>query len=711
MNNIKRHFFLILILIIFGLQLYSINVVNGVNNLKFQEKTIRIGFTTDNIPNAYLDTNSGEEKGIFVDLFQTIASKNNWHIEIINDAFPNLLSKLDNNDIDIIGAIAYSTSRINQYTFSNETIFTNWGDILTKDPSIKSILDLENKKLSVIQNNVHYSGEGGIVNLLNSFHVNVTYQFVQTYDEAMESVANNSADACIVNRFSAKLYSSSYNLIDTNIVFNPIELRYAININHPENLYMLQTIDQDVKSMKEDSKSDFYRIINQYLDESQSNSIDLATYFIVFAHIMILLIPAMLFIVTIVSRIQVNKKTKELQSANQAYEQINKDLNLAKNQIEERNRSQYEFFANISHELRSPVHLISGYTSLLEETNLSDEQKTSINIISRANENLSRIISDILILSQLQKTQFSIYKENFELRELLDFILAPLEIKANNKGLKLIKEIDESLFTFYHEDQLRLGQILVNLIENAIKYTHRGTITLKMKKLRIEGNKIIIAIKVIDTGIGIERDVLDKVFEPFFKIDSNSEASTQGVGLGLTIVKHLINIFNGSISISSQVDKGTTIEIEIGLEKGTIESESQPELISQNISKKPNQKILLVDDVDDNLNLLERIILKSSSNNEILKANSGQRAIEIIKNNKDIDMVFLDLRMPELDGIETAKIIRELETTNQIRPLKIIASTAYVSEDSESRTLKFDAFLKKPFNQMQVQKVLNEFSN
>ncbi len=673
------------------------------------ERTIKIGLNNDNEPIAYLK--DGKMQGIFTDLFTEIARQNNWNIEIVNDSWPNLVNMLNTNKIDLIGGMAYDTSRTNLYTFSNESVFTNWGQILTNDKSIKGLLDLEGKKIAVTKNNVHYTGEHGIANLLENFHINVTYVEANSYLGVLNLLKNNTVSAGVVSRFIAMNNAAKFNLITTGIVFDPIDLRFAININSTENLSLLQTIDHDIKLMKKDSSSDYYSIIKKYIGEPNVQ-IDQNLYWTILIELLIIIIPLMLIIITIISRLQVNKKTLELKKTNYAYEMTNKDLEIAKNQIQMKNQAQYEFFANINHELRSPLHIISGYTNLLKERELGEEEKQYLNVISKASENLTRIVSDILSLTQLEKSDFSIQKHQFDLEKIIEFTLKPLHEIAEKKGLEFKEEIDNSLLISYNDDDLRFSQLLINIIENAIKYTKTGYVSLEMQKIKSTDLIMTLKIRVIDTGVGIDPQYIQKVFEPFFKIENSDYNIVKGVGLGLTIVRQLLKIFNGSISLSSEINQGTTVEIILDLEKYlNISNEPKQKQINQNanISEK---HILLVDDINENMNLLESYLNNYNKRFILQKASGGREAIKLYDQN-GYDVIFLDIKMPDINGIEVLKQIRQIEKNKKLKKAIIIATSAYIpdSEKDNYSQLGFDGFLHKPFSSESLNYVLDRIDS
>ncbi|MCP4915083.1 MAG: response regulator [Oligoflexia bacterium] len=356
-----------------------------------------------------------------------------------------------------------------------------------------------------------------------------------------------------------------------------------------------------------------------------------------------------------------------------------------------------EFLANMSHEIRTPMNGILGMLEMLSETTLSDSQKEMIDLIKVSGDSLMTILNDILDLSKIEAGKLDLEKINFSLSKTISDVTSLLSQSFNENGNKVILNLDPIEDKFYIGDQSRIRQVLVNLLSNANKFTKKGTI--KVEAEFIEGNEEHEMIKVIvsDSGIGISKENLNNLFRAFTQADSSMTRKFGGTGLGLSICKNLVELMGGAIGADSTKGKGSTFHFTVKLlksEKVETKKEEKKESTSQLSSEVP-LNILVVEDNKINQKLIKMMLLKLGY--DPIFAMNGREAVEIMDDERGrlIDTIFMDMQMPEMDGIEATEIILEKCKDN---PPKIIAMTANAFKEDKDKCFKAGMidFLTKP---------------
>jgi hypothetical protein len=388
---------------------------------------------------------------------------------------------------------------------------------------------------------------------------------------------------------------------------------------------------------------------------------------------------------------------KELAFQNKEKEKLAKELLVAKERAEESDRLKSAFLANMSHEIRTPMNGILGFAELLKEPGLSGEkQQKYIKIIERSGDRMLNIINDIVDISKIESGLMKIYIKETNINEQVENIYNFFKPEAEAKGLQLsVKKSLPEKEAIIKTDSKKIDAILSNLIKNAIKYTKKGTIEFGYYK---KGTFLEFYIK--DTGIGIPKDRQKAIFERFIQADISDKMAMQGAGLGLSIAKAYIEMLGGQIWLESEVDIGSTFYFTIPcnreIEEKTANQRNIPvEKVDNNFE---NIKILIVDDDQNSETLLSLIVEEFSS--EIFIARNGFEAVEICRNNPDLDLILMDIQMPEMNGYEATQQIRQFN-----KDVVIIAQTAYgLSSDREkamntgcndyiAKPLKFDALM------------------
>ena len=380
-------------------------------------------------------------------------------------------------------------------------------------------------------------------------------------------------------------------------------------------------------------------------------------------------------------------------------------VKLAMEEAKNANQAKSIFLARMSHELRTPLNAILGFANILKKSmNANIQEKENLNIIKKSGEHLLNIINEILELSKIEAGKIEINPKNFDFFELIKEIEDIFAFRCEAKNLKFEINLSNDLPNFIKTDEQRLRQILINLLGNALKFTNEGQISLYIYNLN---NKLFFEVK--DTGIGIDITNQEKIFKPFEQVKLNNYTQ-QGTGLGLAITKELISLLGGTIYVKSQINKGSEFYFSINYEKVnmaelTLKSQAK-EIIG--IKKFQDEKtILVVDDIKENRDLIVQLLAFYGF--KTLQANSGLLALKLFEKEK-IDLIFMDILMEDLDGLETTKIIRKKQNNSNI---PIIALSANVFEEDIKQAIKAGAndFLPKPVEEKDILSMLKKYLN
>jgi signal transduction histidine kinase/DNA-binding response OmpR family regulator len=358
-----------------------------------------------------------------------------------------------------------------------------------------------------------------------------------------------------------------------------------------------------------------------------------------------------------------------------------------------------QFMANMSHEIRTPMNAIVGMSRLLLKKDPQPGQLRYLNAISQSAENLLVIINDILDLSKIEAGKIIIEQTGFSLQTLMEDVRDMLLLKAEEKGLQLRLAAGRDIPDNLIGDPTRISQILINLTGNAIKFTEKGFIEVRAINAGREGNKCRVRFEVEDSGIGIAEDYVETIFESFTQAGTDTARKFGGTGLGLTISKQLAELMGGSISVESEVGRGTVFSVVIPLTEGKPEAgaTAADTQATTETEKLRGARILLVEDNEFNRMVAEDTLLELVPGIEIEAAVNGQEALDKVKS-RHYDIVLMDIQMPVMDGLTATRIIRN-ELPRPARDVKIIAMTANVLQEDVQRYLDagMNAYVSKPF--------------
>ena len=381
--------------------------------------------------------------------------------------------------------------------------------------------------------------------------------------------------------------------------------------------------------------------------------------------------------------------------------QVEEDLRAAKEQAEESDRLKSTFLANMSHEIRTPMNGILGFADLLNDDDLTPEQrKQYVNIISNCGNQLIRVIDDILEISRLETRQIKADFHNICLNDLLAELFSIFKLDSDQKNVKLVlKTALENDDSYLRTDLTKLNKILSNLIENALRYTSKGYVEFGYF---VENDKLVIYVK--DTGIGIAKEKLPYIFDRFRQIDLELSKKAGGLGLGLSIARENTELIGGQITVDSTPGKGTTFFVKIPFLK-----EVKIPTVRRSLNQHPyNEKpvILIVEDEEINFLYLETILKADTNNYKILHAWNGEEAWQMFLDNPEIDLIFMDIKMPLMNGIEATEKIREINPD-----IPVIAQTAYSTPEEKKKAIAAgcDDFISKPISRESFEKIIADF--
>jgi PAS domain S-box-containing protein len=410
---------------------------------------------------------------------------------------------------------------------------------------------------------------------------------------------------------------------------------------------------------------------------------------------------------------------------------VEADLIDAKNAAEHASQIKGQFLASVSHELRTPLNGVIGAGYLLQQSDLSSDQQATCAMLQSSAKNLQRLIDDVLDFEELTDGNVTVKPKTFSLGVAVEEWISPLLPKATGKGLALNLNMDDNLPLLLIGDEHRYRLIVEHLVDNAIKFTSQGSINVSLsltnrytashnntandRNNTSDKTLVTISLKVEDTGIGMDKHHVEKLFDHFTQGDSSLTREHQGLGLGLAIVKQLVELLDGDIQIQSRLGEGSTFTVDVPFELTSQPTNNKPLSLEDKSRGKHSPRILYVEDNPVNQKITQRILGKAGI--EVLLADNGEEGLAVLNNSAEhIDLVLMDCQMPIMDGYEATRKIRQLEKATPAnwpyqQPLPIIALTANAQSDADQmcRNAGMNEYIAKPVSPCQLIEKISDF--
>ncbi len=600
-----------------------------------QNQTLTLGVDPEFVPFEFIE--NGDYKGITADYVDLISQRTGIDFDVqMGFTFEQAYAATLAGEIDIMPALSKTTNRETQFTFS-DMYYQVKRVIVTKNDNttIKGIEDLYGLTVAVQRNSSHHTY------LLSYPEIN--FSLYETVNEALTAVSVGEELVFVGN-----LATSDY-LIKTSALTNlrfsalssdqPLGIHFAVANDHPDRTILIQVINKALDSLTDSEKN---AIHSRWV--SVSTAIDYGPIIQVVISVAILVV-----IIGLVSFFWIWQLRKEVAVRKQTQISLEK----AKVEAEEANKVKSTFMARMSHEIRTPLNAITGMSYLIKKSSeISPAQRMYAERITQASQTMLNLINDILDYSKIEASKVELEHISFNLDQVIHNLMSIIALKVEDKGLGFRFARDTDVPTWLIGDPKRLEQILLNLVNNAVKFTEKGEISLEIKNRAVEYQTHYLDFVIKDTGIGMSKDVLDHLFQPFTQADASITRRYGGSGLGLSIVKHLVELMGGEVKVYSTVGQGTSFVVSIAFEA---DSQKQLEEQQENNNEFIKQlRVLVLDKNSANLNIIETYLHAFGIACEL--TTSADAAMSILEKanrtlNHPFDLLIIDYDTPQEKGL------------------------------------------------------------
>lgn len=662
-------------------------------------RSVRVGLY-ENPPKVFTKDN-GQPGGLFVEILEAIAKNEGWRLNYVTCAWQRCIEMLENGELDLMPDVAFTAERAARLDFHRTSVVNSWSQIYAHPfRNINGLSDLQDARVALLRGSVQF---GFLQQLLVGSGIDFRPVIVDSLEQGYEAVERGDADAVITNSFFAARNGADYRLVETPIVFQPSTLYFATRKGaEPE---LLNRIDHHLVRWRRDGNSVYYKALQHAMAAPPEVLLPRWVQMSLTGLVggLLLLVAASMLL-----RRQVDVRTRqvresaaelEFERANleRQVEQRTVELRLAKEEAERASRVKSDFLANMSHEIRTPMNAILGMLYLALKGDLPAQLRNHLNKAQGAAHSLLGIINDILDISKIEAGKLELEQIEFGLDSVLEQLADAVSYQTEHKGIEFLIRYDPTIPPRLIGDPLRLGQILLNLCGNAVKFTDKGEVELAFQALETQGETITIKISVRDSGIGMTPETQARLFEKFSQADQSTTRRFGGTGLGLAICRSLAEMMGGHIWVeASSPGKGTTMSFTVQLGVAVQAQARQTELLEQVGPLLRGIRVLVVDDNDVSREILAEML--RFFHLDVSSAHSGAEAIAMLQENRypPWDLVLMDWRMPAMHGDEATRRIRA-DSSIKHAP-KIVMVTAYGREEVVrlSEQAGADGFLIKP---------------
>ena len=651
----KKIFNVLVCLILISSTFLSVSS-NNVVNLTPEERdfiaahpVIRLGVDPNFVPYEYIDIDKSYN-GIAKDYLDLISEKTGLKFEITQGlTWDQAYEKAVLKELDGLPIIGKSTEREKYFIFSDSYYSFQRVLFVNNENNIDSFDDLQGRVVAVQKNSSHHE-------YLKTID-NITLSLYNTVEEALIALSNNQESAFVGNLATTLYIAKNEGISQLEYMSIPNQsqqtLHFAARNDYPE---LISIINKGLKAI---TVSERIEIDNRWIGVvSKTDYTWLIQLFLVIGLIALaIVLVSFYWIVRLRKEIEQRKLTEV-------------ELHYAKEEADRANQVKSSFLARMSHEIRTPLNAISGMSYILKKTGLTKTQQNYLDKISSASKDVLEIINDILDFAKIESGKVDLEIISFNLDEILEHIVSIVSFKAEEQGIELRVERDPSVPMYFFGDAKRIQQILLNLLNNSVKFTEKGSVTLKIKL--IEKNEIVyrLQISVIDTGIGMNQDQLNNLFIPFTQADSSINRRFGGTGLGLSIVKSLLDLMNGNIEVSSVLHEGSSFNILLSLNEDKERNLEQKRLASELYLGEI--KTLILDKSTVHATMIQDYLRAFNLNTEIFtdETLAYDAILSAFSKNKPFDLLIIDYDTPIEKGY---KYCRKLKQSNWIdQSLKII---------------------------------------